>query len=386
LVGAVENLPPRDAGSESHGVRHVLDPDDHAELVRLQDVAEGIILAGAGLDDPEAVLALGERLGWPVVADPRSGCRNGSSAIVHADAILRHPVSAERLVPKLILRLGEPPASKVVNQWVANSGAHIVAVSEMQRRIDPDQVVSRHIVARVSAVAAALDRLRGERSWCDAWQGCEDMARSAIDDVLDADRQVSEPWVARVVSGALDDHEALMVSSSMPIRDVEWFAKRCPRVVVANRGVNGIDGVVSTGIGVALGSEKPVTVLIGDVAFLHDSNSLINLAQRNVAVRVVVVDNNGGGIFSFLDQARTLDSAAFERFFGTPHGSDLTRLALAHGIEAQEVDTREGLLAALRSKGCRVIVVKTNREENVLVHDRLNRAVAAALDGLVTGE
>lgn len=386
LVGAIDNVPPRDADSAARDSDHEVDPDDLADLNRLQTVREGVILAGAGVDDPTAVLALGERLGWPVIADPRSGCRNGSTAIVHADAILRHPKSAERLRPKVILRLGDPPASKVVNQWVTNSRAQIISVSEFERRIDPDQVVTRHVVMRPSRVAETLDHPRRERSWLDEWQRCEDLARAAIDATFASDRRISEPWLANAVCEALSDQETLMVSSSMPIRDVEWFARRCPRLVLANRGVNGIDGVVSTGIGIALGTRRPVTVLIGDVAYLHDSNSLINLARRDVDVRVVVVDNNGGGIFSFLDQARSLDVAVFERFFGTPHGSNLVELARAHGVDAREAVSREDVLSALKMDGSRVIVVKTNREENVAIHDRLNGAVADALNSFATGE
>lgn len=385
LVGEPENVPPRDDQSVPRHVDDDFDQIDLAELRDLQRTREGVIVAGAGVDDPRALLALGERLGWPVIADPRSGCRIGDSVIVHADAILRHVSTAERLRPRVIWRFGEPPASKVVNQWIAKSGAHVIAVSGQLRRIDPDRIVSRHLVAKASSVAAALDFQREDRTWTQDWQRCEDMARSAIARTFGADQELSEPWVASVVSRALDVEEVLMLSSSMPIRDVEWFAERCPSMVVANRGVNGIDGVISTGIGLALGIRRPVTVLIGDVAFLHDSNALINLIERDVDVRIVVVDNQGGGIFSFLDQARALSEATFERFFGTPHRSQLVALAQAHGVAAQEAKSREEVHAALRLRGPRVIVVKTDREDNVAIHDRLNRKVADALNALATG-
>jgi len=171
-----------------------------------------------------------------------------------------------------------------------------------------------------------------------------------------------------------------VVASSMPVRDVEWFA--APRAglrVVANRGANGIDGVVSTAVGVAAGSGEPVTVLVGDVAFLHDSNALLGLVDRGLDLTIVVVDNRGGGIFSFLPQAGALAADRFEQLFGTPHDVDLPSLAAVHGIPATEVRVAADLAPALSGAGTRVVVVRTDRAANVEVHAELNAAVAAAL-------
>ena len=170
----------------------------------------------------------------------------------------------------------------------------------------------------------------------------------------------------------------------MPVRDVEWYA--APRVdlrVVANRGANGIDGVVSTAVGVALGSGRPVTALVGDVAFLHDANALLGLAQREVDLTVVVVDNRGGGIFSFLPQATALSPERFELLFGTPHDVDLPSLSAVHGIPAFTVLAAESLAPALgaaaAASGSHVVVVPTDRQANVALHDELHAAVAGAL-------
>jgi 2-succinyl-5-enolpyruvyl-6-hydroxy-3-cyclohexene-1-carboxylate synthase len=173
----------------------------------------------------------------------------------------------------------------------------------------------------------------------------------------------------------------------MPVRDVEWYAE--PREgcrVLANRGANGIDGVVSTAVGVALSGESTVA-LVGDLAFVHDTNALLGAADRDLDLTVVVVDNRGGGIFSFLPQATTLEGDTFERFFGTPHGVDLAMLAEAHGVRAHGADS-EAELATLVGKcigapGVDVVVVRTDREQNVAVHDELHRAVANALSNLV---
>jgi len=175
-----------------------------------------------------------------------------------------------------------------------------------------------------------------------------------------------------------------VVSSSMPVRDVEWYA--APREglrVLANRGANGIDGVVSTAIGVAIATGEPVTALVGDIAFLHDSNALLGLAARDVDVTIVVVDNRGGGIFSFLPQATELEHDTFERLFGTPHDVDLATLAAAHRIPAMRVHEPDGLVSALQiaedAAGSHVVIAPTNRQANVAVHDEVHAAVAAAL-------
>ena len=166
----------------------------------------------------------------------------------------------------------------------------------------------------------------------------------------------------------------------MPIRDIEWFA--APRdglQVYANRGVNGIDGVVSTAIGVALSTNRTTFLLIGDLAFLHDSNSLINVVARNIDLRIILVDNCGGGIFSFLPQATSMDSSKFEKVFGTPHNSDLMLLAKAHGLKTTLVTTLEQLLEAMTIEGPQVIQISTDRGENVRVHERINQMVSVAI-------
>jgi 2-succinyl-5-enolpyruvyl-6-hydroxy-3-cyclohexene-1-carboxylate synthase len=171
-----------------------------------------------------------------------------------------------------------------------------------------------------------------------------------------------------------------VVSSSMPIRDIEWFSPTGDGLLVyANRGANGIDGVMATAIGVAseLGN---VTVFLGDVAFLHDASSLAMLASRDMNVRVVVTNNDGGGIFSFLPQANAVSDHRFEQLFGTPHGTDVGAVARAFGLVVHEPKTYEELLAALSYTGTSVTVVNTDRRANVTLHGRLHEAIAGAVD------
>jgi 2-succinyl-5-enolpyruvyl-6-hydroxy-3-cyclohexene-1-carboxylate synthase len=179
----------------------------------------------------------------------------------------------------------------------------------------------------------------------------------------------------------------------MPIRDVEWFS--VPRVglrTLSNRGANGIDGVVSTAVGVALaaqgwpagpGRPGPTALLIGDVAFLHDTNGLLGAVRRGIDLTIVVVDNDGGGIFSFLPQADVLATGPFEQLYGTPHGVDLVGLAAAHGVGSRVVDRQVDVAPAVAESaalgGVHLVLVRTDRAANVAVHDELHAAAAAAL-------
>jgi len=180
----------------------------------------------------------------------------------------------------------------------------------------------------------------------------------------------------------------VVVSSSMPIRAVEWWGlPRDALAVVANRGVNGIDGVLSTALGFATsGNAGPVTALLGDLAFLYDAGALLGAVGAGVDLDVVVVDNDGGGIFNFLPQSGAQPPARFERLWGTPHGADLVAIARGYGVAVEEVPDLASLASAVaeggQGKGFRMFVAKTDRAGNVAVHGRLHTAVEAAVLGL----
>jgi 2-succinyl-5-enolpyruvyl-6-hydroxy-3-cyclohexene-1-carboxylate synthase len=238
-------------------------------------------------------------------------------------------------------------------------------------------------VADPGQLAGALrDRMKGAAGtpWLARWRHAESRAQAAIDDVLAQHLTLTEPAVARAVVAGVPDGGSLVVSSSMPVRDVEWYgAPRAGLTVHCNRGANGIDGVTSTAIGVALASPGHTALLTGDIAFAHDSSALVALRHRGVDLTIVVVDNDGGGIFSFLPQAQRLSRDRFELLFGTPHGTDVLALAAAHGLDAEEVTHANGLRGALSAGGTRVVRVPTDREQNVKVHDEIHAAVNAAL-------
>ena len=182
---------------------------------------------------------------------------------------------------------------------------------------------------------------------------------------------------------AVPDGGTIVVASSMPVRDVESFARSREAVhFVANRGANGIDGFVSTAIGAALGGDGPVVALLGDLCFLHDQNGLLGAGSRGVDVTFVVVDNDGGGIFSFLPQAEAAPEH-FEALFGTPQGVDVAAVAALHGIPTVEVMRAGDLVGvvetAAKDGGVRVVRIRTDRAINVVRHRAAWNAVAAAL-------
>jgi 2-succinyl-5-enolpyruvyl-6-hydroxy-3-cyclohexene-1-carboxylate synthase len=380
LVGEAGEPPPgRPGGAPWHGAPS---PVGGVAPMALPG-GRGVIVAGGDVGDPAAVLDLGDRLGWPVLADPRSGCRvPGPTSVGAFDALLRHERFAASHRPDVIVRLGDPPASKALAAWMTTSGARQYAVGTGWA--DPQRDADVVVRARPDDWCRGATGTAADPSWRREWTEADAAAQRAIDGVLAAHHEATDPYVARSVMASAAG--SLVVASSMPVRDVEWFA--APRIglrVHANRGANGIDGVVSTAVGVAAGSDAPVTALVGDNAFLHDANALLGLASRRLDLTIVVVDNRGGAIFSFLSQKDLLPVERFEQLFGTPHDVDLAALAVVHGLPALTVHDADGLVPALAAAssapGTHVVVVRTDREANVALHRELAAAVARALDG-----
>ena len=389
LVGDAGPLPPGRVGPEPWHERRVpavaveLAGDD---LAALAPARRGVVVAGAGAGDPGAVQQLAAALGWPVLADPASGARLPRPATVAAfDALLRHRPFAESHRPEVVVRLGAPPASRVLAEWLQRSSAIEVLVDPHGAWPDPSRGAAISVACDPSAwcrAVAAAAPPPADTGWVRAWTDAEDRAQVAIDTVLERHPGPSEPGTARALSACLPAGATLVVSSSMPVRDLEWYA--APRTglrVLANRGANGIDGVVSTAAGVAIAGGGPTALLVGDLAFLYDVNGLLGLAGSGVDLTIVVLDNDGGGIFSLLPQAAQVAPERFEQLFGTPHGLDLCAVARAHGVTATSVEDPAALEAALgeAARGARVLVVRTERAANAELHRRINAAVAASL-------
>ena len=378
LLGVAGELPPRAAaasplGASPAGVRR-------SDAIPPIGEPRGLILVGgrSGVS-AEDVSALAERTGWPVVADPISRMR-GPEVICAADALVRSTQFAAGNLPDVIARIGRPAASKLLAQWTrraTDAGAVLVQVGG-PGVIDPEHNVSA-VVSIDELLEAAPAASESAREWAASWAAADRSADRAIVEVLAGFDELTEPGVARTIADALPADADLVVASSMPIRDLEWFGG--PRATAhSNRGANGIDGVLGTALGRALGGRTSY-VFLGDLAFVHDSNALTALARRDADLRIVVVDNDGGGIFSFLPQAAALSDARFEQLFGTPLGVDIVALATSYGLVARTARSVDELVDQLAQPGPWVCRVPTDRHHNVEVHAELHAAAIAALDG-----
>jgi 2-succinyl-5-enolpyruvyl-6-hydroxy-3-cyclohexene-1-carboxylate synthase len=346
----------------------------------------GAVVAGWGADaDPGAVERFASAAGWPVLADPLSGARRGAAAVSTYDALLRAPDVAARLRPDLVVRLGAALTGKAATTWLDPSVPQVL-VDPDGAWLDPRRAVAERVVADPTLLLEAVaDRLppRATSPWLAAWLDAETAARAALDRLLDSWDTPFEGRVARDLVDCLPAGATLLVGSSMPVRDVEVFAR--PREglrFLSNRGVNGIDGFVSTVLGVAAASTRPVTALCGDLTFLHDTGGLLGVSRRGIDAVFVVVDNDGGGIFSFLPQA-ALAAERFEQLFGTPQGVDLAALAAVHGVPARHVTAAADLVPAVGAAhgagGVQLVLVRTDRADNVARHRLVAQEVARAL-------
>jgi 2-succinyl-5-enolpyruvyl-6-hydroxy-3-cyclohexene-1-carboxylate synthase len=345
----------------------------------------GIVVAGGpsfGDADPATVIGFADRLGWPLLADPLSRCRV-EGTIAAADAIAR----TEPALPDVVVLLGAPWLSKALGQYVAKaaaSGAKIVVIDPWRQRPDPQRVATTFVHADANAwlPAAADAGTPADPGWLASWRSNEERAQRALEEMLSS--ELSEPAVARTLHRYAAAADAtVVVSASMPIRDLEWYAPALPVPprVMANRGANGIDGVVSMALGVAAaGTTARTCALVGDLAFLHDVSGLVSVPE--VPCTFVVLDNGGGGIFSFLPQATTLRPELFETLFATPPRSDLGVVARGFGLPVEDVTELSGLEHALATAPPTPAVVRVHvpsRTENVAVHDALNQAVRRVL-------
>ncbi len=335
----------------------------------------------------QALLGLGRTLGYPVLAEATSQVRygpGGGDGVALYDLLLRHPPFAEAHRPQVVLRFGAALVSKQLESWLDDSGAETFSFSEDGALIDPGHTASAVIGGSPLAVCEHLGKARvsGREEWPRRFRGAEQRARSALAEAFAASPELSEPLVAREVVSALPPGANLFVSSSMPLRDLDAFApgSDTPLRVLANRGANGIDGVTSTALGLAASSGRPTALLTGDLALIHDLGGWVTAKRQRLSLTAVVLNNDGGGIFSFLPMAQF--SERFEELFATPQGLDFSQLAALGGAHYRLAATAAELRTALQSGlegGLHLIEVRTDRRQNVSHHRALADRVAEAV-------
>ena len=355
----------------------------------LEWTERGVVVCGDGDYDPGPLLDLAEAAGWPVLAEPSSGARSGPNALSAYGYLLDSPAFVAGHRPDLIVSAGRPGLSRGQLGFLRGApgpsgpvpARHVVVAQGPGRWADP---------ARTATEVAAGVGLRGSgpgraSAWLAAWQRADAAARQAADEILDADELPAEPRVARDLAAALPAGGLLWAGSSLPVRDLDQqMSPRAGLRVLASRGTSGIDGLVSSAIGAALAHQAdgggPAAALLGDLAFVHDAPGLmLGPAELRPDLCIVVVNNDGGGIFSTLEQAAFPES--FERLFGTPHGTDLGLLTRAAGVPHLLLDKASALPDALRGDGLRVVEVRTDRAAGAMLRGRLREACAAAAAG-----
>jgi 2-succinyl-5-enolpyruvyl-6-hydroxy-3-cyclohexene-1-carboxylate synthase len=362
-----------------------------------------ILVAGRAERDPElgaALATFAERAAIPLLADPLSGGRRGPTAVAHYDLLLRDAEWAAEHAPDLVLRVGDLPTSKPLRQWLARlDGALQIAFDAENAWQDPTGSVATVAAADPRTTLQALaERLGGHPSagllrrtgraeprdsaWLDSWHRADRTAATAIARAL-TPAGLCEPRVAAEIGAGLPADATVVVASSMPVRDVETFfpARERPPRVLSNRGANGIDGTVSTAFGVAATTDAPVVLLIGDVALIHDLGGLLAASRRQLRLTIVLLHNDGGGIFHFLPVSR--EGATFEEHVATPHGLDFAHAAALFGLGYETADSVDGFRAALgralAAERTSIVTVRTDREANVAIHRAVADEVAAAL-------
>lgn len=356
----------------------------------LRNAERPLVIAGpeTGALPPEPIVSLAATLGAPILADPLSGLRTGPHDRTRVcdsyDAMLRDPAAAT-LAPDAVIRFGATPTSKALNQFLTRfpqtpevlvdfPGSWRDPFGRATHRIEGDA----GLAAR--ALAEALGACTPDSAWADAWI---ERDRRAGDVMRRSAANFPEPFEGRVfteLQAALPEGATIVAGNSMPVRDLDSFiATSATRLdCVSNRGANGIDGVVSTALGAAAAGRGPVTLVIGDISFYHDMNGLWAARRHALDLTVVLVNNNGGGIFHYLPQAA--HDGIFEEWFGTPPDLEFRPVVEMYGgryTRATGWDAFRDALGAAKAGGLHVIELPTGRARNVAMH---REAWAAAND------
>ena len=381
-----------------------------ALAARLAGARRGLIMAGPDDDPalPGALAALARATGYPILADPLSGLRTGphdrSLVIARGDQLCRPSPWLDAHLPDLVLRTGAMPTSKPMLELLARVRPELVILDGdagwREAALVPATYVQADAAATAAGLAARLEVRAGtagpapDPAWAGAWMEADRVADAAMTVWMAGLDEPFEgfPWV--LLGHLLPDGAVLWASSSMPVRDMDAWLPLTDRTITvcANRGANGIDGVVSSALGSAAVSDGPVALVVGDIAFLHDLNALLAAKLHGLSATIVLVNNDGGGIFSFLPQAQPAAAVPgtglpehYEELFGTPHGIDVGPIVTALGAEHRPVSIRE-LGPAVRDSigrpGVRVIELRTERARNLELHRDLAATVRRALDAL----
>jgi 2-succinyl-5-enolpyruvyl-6-hydroxy-3-cyclohexene-1-carboxylate synthase len=371
-------------------------PDEVERLAQIAlRCARGAISCGpmdAESDLCDGLAKLATRLGWPVLADPTSQLRSGAHTdgapiFARSDLFLRDERIAEALHPEVVLRFGGSPTSKSFRLWLERQPPEdLILVDPTGSWNDPSHLASELLQVDPLALCDALNQRLSNRAiaregWLEEFVRAEQRVDDVLEDTVATEEEMLEPRAVRELAAALPDGAILYVSNSMPVRDLDAFLPVSSESlrILANRGANGIDGMIASALGAAAAQRQPVVLMTGDLAFVHDVGALLIARRHEVNLTIVVFDNDGGGIFSLLPIADQADPNIFETHFRTPHGADLEALARAFGAAFARVTSWEHFRAeiknALGSSGVSVVEIPIDRDRSVAHRREIERRV-----------
>ena len=357
---------------------------DSLLLEKLSSHRKGIILVGTfegAVSDAHFVkhLALiADKLGWPILADALNPVRNYSNSfahlITHYDAFLRESQRSKDLTPSAILQIGKLPTSKILRSWIRDVDAQRFLFNETYDNIDPLHGCSIPLLGDLEFISEALEEYSPDEDWLSRWDQVEKLYEAAISEELDAIASSFEGKISKLLSTELPEDSAIMIANSMSVRYAEsyWEKNNSKNRIFFNRGANGIDGTLSTALGLAHNGMNTF-LLTGDLAFLHDTNGLQFAKKLKGSLNIILVNNNGGGIFEFLPISK-FDS--FEDYFATPQSVDYELLAQAFGVQYCKVNDVPDLRLRLKevaNKSIRIIEIVTERSLDIVTHKELNK-------------
>jgi len=384
--------------AQIHAPRRLLKPKLQELATRLAATQRGLVLCGPETPPDLAPLLarLAELLGYPILADPLSGVRCGQHnrrmVLSAYDAFLRDEGFVQRYAPELLLRFGAMPTAKPILLFLQRyPEVHQIVVDEGGGWREPTSRAAEHLATDPVQLCTELIELlttnealpSPSEHWVRPWLTADRVTRETLTTALNGQNRINEPGVFARLAELLPDGATLFVGNSMPIRDCDTFFPAMARHVniTGNRGANGIDGLISTGLGMAAGGARPLVLVVGDLSLYHDSNGLLAAKLHALDATIIVINNDGGGIFSFLPQAQERDH--FELLFGTPHGLEFAPLAAFYGARYSLVENWElfdrAVTAGIGGRGLHLIEVRTERNQNVTDHRLLWPLVGAAL-------
>lgn len=355
----------------------------------LQNEVKGLFIVGDSLQTTDGFWEFAKTVQWPVLVDPLSNLRTSVPAdcmdlcIDQYDAILKNDAFKKVAIPKVVVRFGAQPVSKPLTLYLKACKPEVFIVADESPIFrDSLHIVTHHV--QVGAESLWVDINKKEPSvYTISWSQANEIATTHVINYIQ--HETDEGALAGVLFESLPDQSYLFASSSMPIRDLDTFFNKTKKNIqlYANRGTNGIDGVVSSALGAQVALKRSGYLLIGDLAFLHDLNGLIVSRFDRFNMTIVVMNNDGGGIFSYLPQST--ETEYFEHLFGTPTGLEFSHIAAMYNTQYVAVHSKKDFKEALaeeKLKDIRIIEVFTNRQENTETHRKLWSDISKELDSI----